>query len=62
MPKNWRPTSMDSNVIFTKKKMTTNAYAHPRVFQNAVSFVSPFSKEGMERTKERERKEAEAHR
>ena len=51
MPKNWRPTSADSKVTFTKEKKTTNAYAHPRVFPKAVSFVSPFSKEGMERTK-----------
>ena len=60
MPKNWQPTSSNFKVTFPTK--TTNAYTHPRVCQKAVSFVSPFSKEGMERTKERGRKEAEAHR
>ena len=60
MPKNWQPTSSNFKVTFPTK--TTNAYTHPRVCQKDVSFVSPFSKEGMERTKEKERKEAEAHR
>ena len=57
-PKNFQPNTSDSKVTFPTK--TTNVYTNPRVCLKAEPFVSPFSKEGMERTKQRERKESEA--
>ena len=62
MPKNWQPTTADYKVTFPQKKKTTNAYADPRVCLRAEPLVSPFSKEGLERNKQKARKEAEAQR